>query len=91
MNLSMMSMSMANLYWHAVRGQNGPEAGGLGADLRRGSSGGKTSLKPPTTFGCKPITFDLLALFSFAHFPNLPQIKSVSAWGPLMTEQTLPP
>jgi hypothetical protein len=37
----MMSMSMANLYWHAVRGQNGPEAGGLGADLRRGSSGGK--------------------------------------------------
>jgi hypothetical protein len=51
----------------------------------------KTSLKPPTTFGCKPITFDSLALFSFAHFPNLPQIKSVSAWGPLMTEQTLPP
>jgi len=46
----------------------------------------KTSLKPPTTFGCKPITFDSLALFSFAHFPNLPQIKSA-----LMTEQTLPP
>jgi hypothetical protein len=82
---------MANLYWHAVRGQNGPEAGAWRRICAGGHLEEKTSLKPQTTFGCKPITFDLLALFSFAHFPNLPQIKSVSAWGPLMTEQTLPP
>jgi hypothetical protein len=91
MNLSMMSMSMANLYWHAVRGQNGPEAGGLGADLRRGSSGGKNVAEASNDVRMQAHHIRLLALFSFAHFPNLPQIKSVSAWGPLMTEQTLPP
>ena len=51
----------------AVSGQNGPGAGGCA-----GAFWGKRCCSGQRTFGCKPITFALAALLSFAHFPNLP-------------------
>jgi hypothetical protein len=77
---------MANLYWHAVGGQNGPGAGGLWGRGRAGVIW-RNIAEAANDVRLEPITFDLLALFYFAHFPNLPQIKSVTRAGlRLMTE-----
>jgi hypothetical protein len=46
--------------------------------LRRGHLG-KRRCSGQRTFGCKPITFALAALLSFAHFPNLLDRKGIRA------------
>jgi hypothetical protein len=81
MNLSMMNMSMTSLYWHAVRGQKWPRRWGAWGRVCAGVIWRKNVAEASNDVRLEPITFDLLALFYFAHFPNLPQIKSVPARG----------